>query len=213
MTNIKFEKIYNNSPPEARLAVMRAQQIAGQKIDISEYEKLRHEVIENSHPEIKQLWKELEGNYDVEVCELVKQSRKIFAFKIRAPIGTFLDYGTKKELTDFLDKKNLRKKSIPSKYPETKERIITFFKISSLKCNCCGELGEHIEENRYIKISKTAEYYGIKNIEEWEEKMDKEMLWIKNNKEKVLSILPEVKEEWAESCDAVRQILSAYGSL
>ena len=211
MSNIKFEKVDENSPPESRLAVMRAQQRAGVKMDYDKYEKLRQKVIENSHPEIGQLWKELEEGYDIEVCELVKESRKVFAFKIRTLIGTFLDYGTKKEITDFLDKNNLRRKNALSKDPETKERIVAFFNISSLKCLCCGELGEHIEGDEHIQISKNAEYYGINDLREWEERMNKEMLWIQNNKEKVLSVLPEIEDGWLESCNVVRDILSTRG--
>ncbi|MBI4155268.1 hypothetical protein HY498_04245 [Candidatus Woesearchaeota archaeon] len=91
---------------------------------------------------------------------------------------------------------------------ETIMRVVTFFNIASLKCSCCGELGEHIDSNKDIKIITKAEFYGIKNIKGWEERMDKELIWIKNNKEKVLSILPEIEQEWGESCKIIQQVLS-----
>lgn len=102
-------QVTKDSPATARLAVLRARQIAGQVVDPGEYEAVRQEVIELVDPKTHVLWLYLESTYDCEVCELVAERRGVFGFKIRTPKGTFLDYATRNELLLALDGLEIRR--------------------------------------------------------------------------------------------------------
>ena len=93
---------------------------------------------------------------------------------------------------------------------KTKNRIINFFNVASLKCACCGELGQNIDKGDNIKITKDSEFYNITSIDEWENFMDKETNWLLTNKEEVLSILPELESEWKESCKALKALIKRF---
>lgn len=85
-------------------------------------------------------------------------------------------------------------------------RVERYFKISSLLCSSCGELG-HIC-NSQIDIVEKPEDYGIYTKEDWEKEMDKEMNWIIENRKAVLLCLTKLKKEWPESCKSLRYVLS-----
>lgn len=102
-------RVTDDSPASDRLAVLRAKQIAGQAVDPDEYEAVHREVIEGSDPKEHVLWLYLERTYDCEVCELEADRGGVYGFKIRTPKGTFLDYATRKELLDFMDKLGIQR--------------------------------------------------------------------------------------------------------
>lgn len=94
---------------------------------------------------------------------------------------------------------------------EVKEKLVRFFDIASLKCACCGKLdGHHIDKVGDVRIIRTPEYFGIKNIEGWERAIDEGFRWILSNSEDVLSVLPELREEWCESCKAVEYFIKKH---
>ena len=106
------QRVTESSPPEDKLAVLRARQIAGHAVDPDEYKKLRQEVIDKVDPKVHVLWLYLERTYDCEVCELVEEkrrSRSIYGFKIRTSKGTFLDWATREDLLSMLDELGIRK--------------------------------------------------------------------------------------------------------
>jgi rubredoxin len=93
--------------PRDKLAVLRAQQLIG-KVDPKLYEETRQEVISSIHPKTKELWEFLEDTYDCEVCELEFSGKGVYGFKIRTPEGTFLDYGTKKEIIKLMESLDIK---------------------------------------------------------------------------------------------------------
>ena len=192
------EVVNENSPPEQRLAVMRAQQMVGQ-CDPNEYEKVRKEVINNKNSKTKELWQTLEEDYECEVCELEFEDKKTYGVKIRTPDGTFIDFVTKAELLDFM--KPYKKSNL-----KIISRVINYFKIASLKCACCGELGAHLEGNDKVQIIKEAEFYGIKTVEDWEIKMGEEMNWVMSNKEIIRHLLRYLPKEWDNSKKTLKEI-------
>lgn len=86
---------------------------------------------------------------------------------------------------------------------DVKEKLERFFEIASLRCVCCGELGNHIDETKNIRLIRTPEYFGINNLEDWQREVDKGFEWVLSNSQDVLNILPELKTEWGESCKAI----------
>ena len=87
-------------------------------------------------------------------------------------------------------------------------KLRTFFEIASLKCHGCGKLG--CLENNYndgTRIIKKPEYYGIKTIDDWNDKMDEYQAWVVANKDEVIRMLPELENEWKETCKAVKALL------
>ncbi len=86
------------------------------------------------------------------------------------------------------------------------KRIERFFRISSLVCADCGELSCIYDENG--NVVESLEDYGIHNKEEWDREMDKEINWLRKNRESVLSILPDFQNEWPESCKSLRMVLT-----
>lgn len=90
-----------------------------------------------------------------------------------------------------------------------RERVKRFFEISSLKCAHCGELGCVHIKNGDVEATIQPEYYDIYSIEDWERKMDEGFDWIFSNKEEVLEILPTLEEEWAKSCEALKEVINA----
>jgi len=130
----KIIQVNKNSSPQARLAVMRAQQIIG-IYDQKKYEEIRQEVIKSLHPKTKELWLELEKNYDCEVCELSYEGQGVYSIKIRLPsktyIGQYFKHDIFKLVKPFIYKKmsEKRKKLIE----ELDDRHFNSEKISSEK--------------------------------------------------------------------------------
>jgi hypothetical protein len=195
-SNMKI--IDKNSKPEEQLAVMRAKQLIGQQ-DPIEYKKMREKVIETKHPITKEFWQLLEQEYECEVCELEWEGKGTYSIKIRTPEGTIIDYASKNDILNFMEK--YKKSNL-----EILSRVINYFIIASLKCSCCGELGGHLEGNAKIQIIKQAEFYGIKNNEDWENKITQEMQWIISNKNIIRPLLKLVPEEWTNSKKMLREI-------
>ena len=85
-------------------------------------------------------------------------------------------------------------------------RIERFFKIASLFCADCGEFASIYDENG--NVIECLEDYGLYNKDDWDEEMDKEMAWIKENRKAVMAILPALEGEWSSSCNSLRTVLS-----
>ena len=79
----------------------------------------------------------------------------------------------------------------------------------TLLCLNCGELGCFEEESNGIRITRKPEYYGIRTIEDWDKKTDEYLAWIRANKGDVMVALPELEDEWKQTCDMVRALLNA----
>ncbi len=90
---------------------------------------------------------------------------------------------------------------------EVVDRVQRLFEISSLKCSCCGELGHLQEETGMGEVETSPEHYGIRSLRDWDEKMDEYLEWARENREQVLAALPELEEEWPNSCSAFREVL------
>jgi len=90
------------------------------------------------------------------------------------------------------------------------DKLRRFFEISSLICSHCGKFGclEDNYKKDEIKITKTPEYYGIITKEDWKIKMDEYIKWIFENKNEVLKVLPNLENEWKETCKSVRLLLN-----
>ena len=88
----------------------------------------------------------------------------------------------------------------------TAKRIERFFKIASLLCADCDHFIKIYDEDG--NVTETIEDYGIYTKDEWEKEMNKEISWLRQNRNEVLSLLPELQKEWSASCDSVRLILT-----
>jgi hypothetical protein len=78
-------------------------------------------------------------------------------------------------------------------------RLEEFFRVADLRCSRCGDWHGDPSE------------FGISSKAEWEERMVRELLWIRSNATAVRDALPLLEEEWSQCCDVVRNLLQLPG--
>jgi len=59
------------------------------------------------------------------------------------------------------------------------------------------------------KLTKPFEEWGIKNFEDWDNLMNQEVEWLKNNKNDVLKNLNKIEHEWSRTCKSIRYLLKS----
>ena len=82
-----------------------------------------------------------------------------------------------------------------------RERIERYFVVASVKCSECGDLHGTVTVDGE---TYTAADFGIDSLEEWKLEMEKEEVWMRENREAVEAALPLFESEWPRTVEAVR---------
>lgn len=55
-------------------------------------------------------------------------------------------------------------------------------------------------------LTKKFSDWNLNNVEEWDIAVEKETLWILENKNKVLSVLPNIQKKWPYMCKEIKNM-------